>query len=565
MRSTEGETIYNNQYIPEWYTDIYDDTLCNHRLWRKAQSHQERHIEDKDEDGKVVHKEDWTCDIIWEWVDGKLTNPSTGNFTVMFHYGDEAQTITGTVIQVNGQAQWSITSGEEHWPWWKMFSLGPNDFPSFTAPGMIENYDRDVWEFSDEITHEDLVDAALGRRPSTMGEWHGPETSHWGGDVYSISGNRDIYAAETRLKADGFGNWKESYGIGIIFSYRLIYEQWDDACHVRGEDVPALKPIREWIEEDYNTPLISLTANATEAFSKPIDGIPSVEEMAPATPFQKKIIMITGPSRKIWPILKYQTTSAIHDIPAFQAYDGSNAYFRTEKVTGGITSTQHAGGDWTEYNPLLVQHGSPNHIKGWHNQKLAPIPPSLPTEPTHRTVYTDAGLALDFSLSNPVPPNEAKDNALSNLDPQNIDYYFDPIRQYLLHSSPPYRSYVLASFSVGTSRLTASIMMGKYTITISRPSLTLDGSGTIVARWKIHTRTASGGTGSEDFSESYTWPARDDEDPEAPEPAEKTFGPYEVTAQEGETKWIEVLEPEEAQHVWPNPIWYVAPKETAET
>lgn len=515
-----GNEDYGPLYISEWVTNEYSSFWCNSLRWRKVSLH--RTIYNY---GGILTG---TVNLVWEIVDGQARNMSTGSFAWENDSSPE-ENFSGVVIS-DGQGGriWSITGNVPSW--WPGIDI--YSYPYFTAPKYTQEYSYEDWQFSDPVDYSEVIQDAIGRLNASDEEsnleWH-PAYS-----TPSFSGYGLIYRYKIKLKADIGVEWSEDFGEGIKFAYRVVFTETNDTCRAVSSNEPMPPVNKTYWGEDHETTMVSPIGTEVE-FILPAEGVPSKEELMPTHYNQTKGFYLTGPKRKVWPTLQIATQTFSHRITAYAAYDGSPAYYRTENASGGDINTR------SYYSSSAI----PNHYR--HPDAFhSPIA-------TQRTVPLPSGDTIEYTLADPISPNEARDIVTAQMTES-------PFNQ--LEPLPSYRTHQLASNDTGQSLLNATVTRGKYTITISRPSLTLDGSGTIVARWKIHTRTASGGTGSEDFSESYTWPARDTEDPESPEPDTKTFGPYTITAAEGETKWIEVLEPEEAQHVWPTPIWYVVPADS---
>lgn len=512
--------------------------FCLYQFWGKASTSGEFHREFKDDEGNVTSSEDWNWDVMWTATYDTLIVTGSGSGHTSMGDLSESYTLLG--------------SGSESGLYW----LGDNDeighFGNLPGRGFgrpLEGYYKGVpWMLSDQKSYSFFRDLAIARLDNvTDKEWEYSDPS------IRI---RNAFSLQARLRAQ-FPSWKGEFGSGIRFAYRIALAVVNDNCPHDNEKEPDVE--HKWITEDKETETIQITDGGTEIYSEVIDGIPEASELSLESAVQSKTLTITGPSRKLLPVLnirRYYANSI--RIPAFQAYDGSGNYYARETAAGAVNASQAAEGGWgmgiTGIDILMTYGARPSGPARDYDEGTAYVPPSGAASATSHTVMVGED-SVTFSLSGPISPNEAINRAIGQIDALMEEDEDGPVYNPIGETIGPH---VVATRIVGRARLTAHELRGKYIITIDRPTLPLDGAGTVTAKWKIHTITADGEKSVDDHSESHTWRSRDDEDPDSPEPSTKTFGPYTVTANEGELKWIEVLEPEEAQHVWPNPIWYVA-------
>lgn len=95
----------------------------------------------------------------------------------------------------------------------------------------------------------------------------------------------------------------------------------------------------------------------------------------------------------------------------------------------------------------------------------------------------------------------------------------------------------------------------KYRIYITKPNIPGEKNETLEVKWRVHTRDyLTGSDTHEEKSATHTWKQYESE--------KVILGPYELEVPKpNEIVWVEMLEPEKPQHIWPTPIWYVTPGE----
>lgn len=330
---------------------------------------------------------------------------------------------------------------------------------------------------------------------------------------YIWSVKTSLRATITSLPIESY--WPSRYGPSTWSGYTYPLHGWKSsfgsgirfAARVGIRRSDALRPDNDpihYTEEmtDLETPTIPVEEGATEVTYDITDLLPAAW---PGKRGQQTGIFLTGPKRKLRPSIHVDTVVG-HHLPAqiYQALDGSREWFKTPDRSTSI---------------------SPNEAL---------------------TAARDAA-------------RDAVNDQVFNNDPL---ISFDLNGHIRSAANGQGFTTVLACTVVSPSRCRAVVTQSRYKIVLTRPSLPADRSGTVEAKWIIHTlNTATGNIAEEAQSASYTWEAQESGHPTDPEDEQKELGPYEVTAAEGEVKWIEVLEPEEAQHVWPAPIWYIAPEE----
>lgn len=501
--------------------------FCGVQVWTTASTSGEIHNEAKDEDGVVIASEDWSWHVIWTGSYDRLIAGGGGSAKIYYKGSGDDPPFNATGHLIGQGTESGLTWAFDNPPF---IGVYPGNGLSFPLEDYLNNVD---WTLGGRQPYTFFRTLAINRLDNV-------EDEEWEDALYLGALPGTVESTQARLRAQ-FPPWKNEFGQGIRFAYRIALTTINKSCR---EDPPISPEItREWLtQEDVETAIVPISEGAVEKHSSVIDDIPGPEDLSGINQVQGKEITITGPSRKLWPILRMGTVHEQYFAHAFQAYDGSKRHYAKETASGYINSSRIAGEEWDPPHPALAAYQATTIAR---EHAIGYVPPQGASQTSH-TVTMDEG-DVTFSLSNIIQPNEAVQNVRDQIDGR--DPYCIPADPWLPHT--------LAALQVGAARLSASALKGAYEIEISRPSLPLDGSGTVTAKWKIHTLAANGEKSSEDFSESYTWPARDDEGIPR-EPGSKTFGPYIVTANEGELKWIEVLEPEEAQHVWPNPIWYVA-------
>lgn len=586
-----AEDIFNGTYYEDTNNEYgWLDKLCRRKFWRGRTSEWSLPYQRLNGYGDFPSPFSWRAkgggSAFFEakWENGeKVVVACTGNYKEDFEmYYEEYNYDTDAyeTRYTKESIEYNIVNGE-----WKFTASPPDGRYSggFTeaalpmVPVLNDPFMSNFWTPSGEVVNQykspvtfdtlkmEALDRLAAKEDYTTSIWRESLTLE-SGKVYRIS--------DFLLTAAWPHAWDQQFGDGIKFEWRLRILRTNGKCGT-AQTGDAPKEYSWWKgdeEGDLVSPLISVSTGETSA-SHDITStdFPTPQDLVPAHSLQSTTIFITGPKRKLRPSLSYDTIFKRYKIDATQAYDGSNRWFKTETISGDLGTFSSVGdiGPLTsplarKFRDLALKYASPLFTglgqwqtapllqpllwkflaiwnTGWGEQQTTT--PRKILSPTQHIIHED-DIEIIFTLSDELGPNEVMD--------AEIPHYVGMLRTpYSLKKN-------IASCVISKARTSAVIISSTYTVTVSRPTLPHDGAGTVTAKWKIHTlNTAT----AEDHSESYTWPAREDEDPATPEPDTKTFGPYEVTAAEGEVKWIEVLEPEEAQHVWPSPIWYVAPKE----